>query len=54
MSCFDATPVPFVPISRGRTVIFDIVEYIIMELTMPNDSRICRTVVCVMDFIMTR
>jgi hypothetical protein len=23
-------------------VIFDIVEYIIMEWTMPNESRICR------------
>ena len=23
-------------------MIFDIVEYIIMEWTMPNDSRICR------------
>ena len=30
---FDVTPVPPVPISRGRTVIFDIVEYIIMEWT---------------------
>ena len=29
-------------ISRGRTVIFDIVEYIIMEWTLPNESRICR------------
>jgi hypothetical protein len=25
-------------------VIFDIVEYIIMEWTMPNESRICRSV----------
>jgi hypothetical protein len=25
-------------------VIFDIVEYIIMQLTMPNESRICRRV----------
>ena len=24
-------------------MIFDIVEYIIMEWTMPNESRICRT-----------
>ena len=39
---FDVTPVPLVPISRGRTVIFGIVEYIIMEWTMPNESRICR------------
>ena len=36
------TPVPPVPISRGRTVIFDMLAYIIMELTMPNESRICR------------
>ena len=35
-------PLSPVPISRGRTVIFDIVEYIIMEWTMPNESRICR------------
>ncbi len=27
----DETPVPPVPISRGRTVIFDIVEYTIMR-----------------------
>jgi hypothetical protein len=33
---FDVTSVPPVPISRGRTVIFDIVEYIIMEWTMQN------------------
>ena len=38
----DVTPVPPVPISQGRTVIFDIVGYIIMEWTMPNESRICR------------
>ena len=44
LSSFDVTPVPFVPTSRGRTVIFDIVECIIMEWTMPNESRICRTV----------
>jgi hypothetical protein len=31
-----------VPISRGRTVIFDIVEYIIMEWTIPNEIRIFR------------
>jgi len=36
---FDVTPVPT---SRGRTVIFDIVEYIIMQWTMPNRSRICK------------
>ncbi len=41
MSWFDVTPVPPVPISRGRPVIFDIVEYILMEWTMPNESRIC-------------
>ncbi len=34
--------VPPVPISRGRTVIYDIVEYIIMEWTVPNESRIWR------------
>ena len=34
------TPVPPVPNSRGRTVIFDIVEYVIMEWTIPNESRI--------------
>jgi hypothetical protein len=28
--------------SKGRTVIFDIVEYIIMEWTMPNEGRIYR------------
>ena len=28
--------------TRGRTVIFDIIEYIIMEWTMPNESRICK------------
>jgi hypothetical protein len=38
----DVTPVPPVPFSRGRTVIFDIVEYVVMEWTMPNESRICR------------
>jgi hypothetical protein len=38
----DVTPVPPATISRGRTVIFDIVEYITMEWTMPNQSRICR------------
>jgi hypothetical protein len=25
-------------------VIFDIVEYMVMEWTMPNESQICRTV----------
>ncbi len=37
---------PPVPVSRARTVIFDIVEYIIMEWTMPNESRICRLRIC--------
>ena len=31
LSSFDVTPVPPVRISRGSTVIFDIVEYIIMD-----------------------
>jgi hypothetical protein len=39
---FKLNPVPPVSIPGGRTVIFDIVEYIIMEWTMPNESRICR------------
>jgi hypothetical protein len=34
---------PPVPISRGRTMIFDIVAHIVMEWTMPNESRICRS-----------
>jgi hypothetical protein len=38
----DVTPVPPVLISRGRIVIFDIVEYIIIEWTMTDESRICR------------
>ena len=42
LSWFDVTPVPPVRISPGRTVIFDIVEYITMEWTMPKESRICR------------
>jgi hypothetical protein len=45
LSWFDVTPAssPCSYFSR-RTVIFDIVEYIIMEWTtwMPNESRICR------------
>jgi hypothetical protein len=32
------TSVPPVPIARGRTVIFDIVVYIMMEWTTPNES----------------
>ncbi len=35
----DVTPVPPVPISWGRTVVFVIVEYIIMEWTMPNEAE---------------
>lgn len=42
LSLFDVPLVPPVPISRGRTVIFYVVEYLIMEWTMPNESRICR------------
>ena len=31
VSCFDVTSIPPVPISRGHTVIFDNVEYVLME-----------------------
>ena len=33
---------PLFLISPGRTVIFDIVEYIIIECTMPIESQICK------------
>ncbi len=39
--CRDVSLVLTVPISRGRTVIFDILEYIVMEWTMPKEHQIC-------------